>query len=248
MARPGPIAHGDKLSMVDHLDELRNRLISLIAVFTLALMAAFWQNKRVLEIVNAPLPEGKAPTTFGVAEAFSATLTVSAYAALIVVLPLLVYHVYAFTTPALKPTERRLMLPLMLLAPLLFVAGVAFGYFVVLPAALHFLLGFNAEQFNIQVRAREYYSFFGMTLVSIGVLFQIPIAVLVGVRLRLFTPEQLSANRRYAVLVIAVIAMLLPGTDPVTMLIIFVPLLALYEGSIVLARMMQRSPAVPSEP
>jgi len=249
MARKiAPVAHGDQLSMTDHLDELRGRLVSLLIVFAVALGLAFWQNNRILDIVNAPLPKGLVPATFGVAEAFTATLIVSIYAAVIAILPFIIYHVYAFSIPALSPSERRVALPLLLLAPLLFVAGVVFGYYAVLPAAMHFLLSFNADQFNIQVRAREYYSFFGLTLVSIGVLFQIPVAVLIGVRLKLFTPAQLSANRRYAVLVIAVVAMLLPGTDPVTMMIIFLPLLALYEGSIVLARLVDRPPDEPTEP
>jgi sec-independent protein translocase protein TatC len=122
------------------------------------------------------------------------------------------------------------------MVPFLFIGGVAFAYWVVTPAAIDFLLNFNADEFNIQVRAREYYSFFALSLISVGVLFQIPVGILAVTRMGLVSPEQLAANRRYAFLGIAVLAMLLPGTDPVTMVISMVPLLILFEFSLVLAR------------
>ena len=102
--------------------------------------------------------------------------------------------------------------------------------------ALSFLLGFNDTEFNIQIRASEYYGFFVLTLIGVGLLFQIPIGVLAVTRLGIVTPQQLSHNRRYAVLAIAVVAMLLPGTDPVTMLICMLPLYLLFEFSLLLAR------------
>ncbi len=110
------------------------------------------------------------------------------------------------------------------MAPGLFIAGVVFGYFVVLPAATKFLLNFNDNQFNIQIRARDYYSFFTLTLAVMGLIFQLPIAILAVTRLGIVTPEQLSQNRRYAYVILIVVAALLPGTDPVTMLIEAVPL------------------------
>ncbi|MBJ7347056.1 MAG: twin-arginine translocase subunit TatC [Thermoleophilaceae bacterium] len=234
------VSHEDELSLVDHLDELRGRLISVIIVFVVALVVAFWQNAAILKFVNAPLPNGTVPSTFGVSEAFVATLTVASYAALIVTLPVLIYQIYAFVIPALSPDERRVALPLLLMAPVLFVAGVAFGYVLVLPAATHFLLNFNNDQFNVQVRAREYYSFFAITLLSVGLLFQLPIGILIATRIGLVSPQQLRDNRRYALLVIAIIAMLLPGTDPITMLISMVPLLILYEGSVQLVSLLER--------
>lgn len=234
------VTHDDELSVTEHLDELRWRLISTLLVFTVALALAFWQNEWVLDVVNEPLPNDLVPSTFGVSEAFMSTLTVSIYAALVVTFPVLIYHAYAFVLPAFSPDERRAALPLLLMAPALFAAGAAFGYFVVLPAATQFLLGFNDDQFNIQVRAREYYSFFGLTLLSLGVLFQIPIGVLIANRVGLVSQRQLRENRRYALVVIAIIAMLLPGTDPVTMLLSMVPLLLLYEVSILLVRLAER--------
>ena len=125
----------------------------------------------------------------------------------------------------------------MLMAPFLFIAGVVFAYFVVVPAAAEFLLNFNDDQFNIEIRAREYYSFFALTEIAVGLLFQIPIGILAVTRLGIVTPQQIAANRRYAILIIAVLAMLLPGTDPVTMIISMVPLVILFEGSLLFARL-----------
>ena len=128
------------------------------------------------------------------------------------------------------------MLPILLLFPVLFLAGIAFAYFVVMPAAVKFLLNFNDNQFNIQVRARDYYSFFSMTMLAGGLVFQLPLAILAVTRLGIVKVEQLTENRRYAYLVIAVLAAALPGVDPISMLIEMVPLLVLFELSILLAR------------
>jgi sec-independent protein translocase protein TatC len=126
-------------------------------------------------------------------------------------------------------------MPLLMMIPFLFIAGVVFGYYVVLPAALKFLLHFNTDQFRVEIRARDYYGFVTTTLLACGALFQIPVGILAANRLGIVTPRQLRKNRRYAIVVIAVIAMLLPGVDPVTMLIEMVPMIALYELSILLA-------------
>jgi len=230
------VAHEDRLTLVEHLDELRARIIVCLAVFAVALALCFWQNHLLLEIASGPLPGDKKLITFGVTEPFTTTLTVSTYGALILSLPVLLYQVYAYVLPAFSDREKRVILPILLVAPLLFLAGVAFAYFVVMPAAVKFLLGFNNDQFNVQVRARDYYSFFSTTMLAGGIVFQLPVAILAVTRLGIVSVEQLRRNRRYAYLVIAVIAAALPGVDPISMLIEMVPLLLLYELSILLAR------------
>ena len=235
MAKLSPIDHEDRLTLVEHLDELRTRLMIAGGAFVVALALCFWQNERLLKIVNDPLPKGQEPITLGVAEPFTTTLTVSAYSAILIVLPIVLYQLYAFVLPAFSETERRVALPLMLMVPVLFIGGVVFAYYVVVPAALKFLLNFNDDQFNTEIRAREYYSFISMTLMSVGILFQIPVGILAATKLGIVTPTQLRRNRRYAILVIAVLAALLPGVDPITMLIEMVPLVLLYELSILLA-------------
>jgi sec-independent protein translocase protein TatC len=235
--------HDDELSVVEHLDELRTRIIVSASVLVVAVALCFWQNNLLLAIANGPLPNGREPITFGVTEPFFTTVKLSLYAGILLALPVLLYQAYAFILPAFRPSERRVVLPLLMAVPALFIAGAVFAYFVVLPAALQFLLGFNADQFNIEIRGSEYYGFFVLTLISVGILFQIPVGTIAVTRLAIVTPEQLASNRRYAVLVIAVLAMLLPGTDPVTMLISMAPLYALFELSLVLARRFGRPPA-----
>jgi sec-independent protein translocase protein TatC len=232
----------DRLTLVEHLDELRSRIVVSLSAFAVAFTLCFWQNSRLLDIANAPLPGDRTPITFGIAEPFTTTVTITAYAALVISLPVILYQAYAYVLPALTTRERRVVVPFLMGVPVLFVAGVLFGYFVVLPAATKFLLNFNQSQFNIQIRARDYYGFFTLTLGVMGLIFQMPIGILAVTRLGIVTPEQLSQNRRYAILVLAVVAMLLPGTDPVSMLLEFVPLLLLYEASVILARIFGRPP------
>jgi sec-independent protein translocase protein TatC len=242
MARLRPVDFEDRLTLVEHLDELRSRIIISIVAFAVAFGICFWQNDRLLDIANAPLPGDRNPITFGVAEPFTTTVTITAYAALIISMPVILYQAYAYLLPALTTRERRYVVPFLILAPGLFIAGVVFGYFVVLPAATKFLLNFNDTQFNIEVRARDYYSFFTLTLGAMGLIFELPIAILAVTRLGIVTPEQLSKNRRYAYVILAVVAMLLPGTDPISMLLELVPLILLYEGSVLLARAFGRPP------
>ena len=165
--RVKPVSHEDQLSLVEHLDELRSRIIVCIVVFGVALALCFWQNHVLLEIASGPLPsDHKKLITFGISEPFTTSITVAAYGAIILSLPFLLYQLYAYLLPAFSDSERRVVLPIMLMAPILFLAGLAFGYFAVLPAAVKFLLGFNDSQFNVQVRARDYYSFFSTTMAS----------------------------------------------------------------------------------
>jgi sec-independent protein translocase protein TatC len=151
-------------------------------------------------------------------------------------MPILLYEAYAYLLPAFSRQQQRQILPLLLMIPGLFIAGIAFGFFVVLPAATRFLLNFNDHQFNIQVQASQYYGFFAQTLLACGIVFQIPVGILAVTRLGIVRVDQLTANRRYAYLGCAIVAAALPGIDPVSMLLETAPLIALYELSIVLAR------------
>jgi sec-independent protein translocase protein TatC len=234
--RRKPASFDDRMTLVEHLDELRSRIIWAGVVLVFAVAFCFWQNNELLEIANEPLPRDLDPLTFSPTEPFFTTVKLSIYGGILIALPFLLYQVYAFVLPAFSPSERRVVFPMLLAVPFLFIAGTVFAYFVVLPPALSFLLGFNDAEFNIQIRASEYYGFFVLTLIGVGLLFQIPVGVLAVTRLGIVTPEQLAKNRRYAILVIAVVAMLLPGTDPVTMLICMLPLYLLFELSLLLAR------------
>jgi sec-independent protein translocase protein TatC len=231
-----PVSHDDKLSVVDHLDELRSRLIISLLAFVVAWVLTTWQNHLVLEIMNAPLPDGKEPITLGPTEAFTTTLMNAAYFALILAAPVILYELYAFVLPAFSPTERRIAIPLMSMIPVLFIIGVSFGYFIVLPAAVRFLQNFNSDQFNVLLQARDYYKFAVLSLAATGLVFQLPVAILALTRLGIVTPQYLTRNWRYAVVILTVIAVLLPGTDPVSTMIEAVPLYLLYALSIIMAR------------
>ena len=143
----------------------------------------FWQNHLLLQIANEPLPAGIKPFTLGVTEPFMQTLKISIYAGILISLPVLLYQAYAFLLPALKPTERRAVMPFLFLVPLLFIAGVVFSYFIVVPAATKFLLNYNQSEFNIQVRASSYYGFLITTLIALGLVFQVPMGIVAVTRL-----------------------------------------------------------------
>jgi Tat protein translocase TatC len=237
MRRVKPIHHEAQVSLVDHLDELRARIVVSLSVFGVALALCFWQNHLLLELANGPLPAGHTKLlTLGITEPFTTSLTVAAYGAIILSMPILLYEAYAYLLPAFSKQQQRQILPLLLMIPGLFIAGIAFGFFVVLPAATKFLLNFNDHQFNIQVQANQYYGFFAQTLLACGIVFQIPVGILAVTRLGIVRVDQLTSNRRYAYLGCAIVAAALPGIDPVSMLLETAPLIALYELSIVLAR------------
>jgi sec-independent protein translocase protein TatC len=191
----------------------------------------------------APRATGRRPVTLGVGEPFTATFRVVSYAALLLSLPVLLYQAYAFILPAFSPREREVALPLMALVPFLFISGVVFAYFMVLPSAISFLQNFNDDNYDILLQARDYYKFSILVLMAMGVAFQVPIGILAVTRVGIVTPRQLRKHRRYAILVIAILAMLLPGQDPVTMVMLMAPLILLFEGSILLASVLDRRAA-----
>jgi sec-independent protein translocase protein TatC len=232
-----PAEFDDRMTIVEHLDELRSRIIVSLVVLGIAFALCFWQNDLLLDIVNDPLPaDTPTPTTLSPTEPFFVTVEISGYGAFILALPVLLYQLWAFVLPAFSPRERRAVTPFVIAMPFLFIAGIAFAYFVVMPVAVKFLLNFNDAEFNIQVRARDYYGFFGLTELAMGLLFQIPIVMLALTRLDIVSADWFAKNRRYAIFVIAIVAAAAPGGDPVSMLMIMLPLVLLYEVSILVDR------------
>ncbi len=309
----GSIGHEDRLSIVDHLEELRSRLIVSLAVVAVAFGVCFWQNHALLNIVNKPLahetqkqvkagngplgstytvqqsartvatqlqvvvqalerpgsgasaatraslqgvqpklrgaivhlsaaPQGNKPVTLGIGEPFTTTLAVALIFALILSLPVLLYEAYGFLLPAFSPDQRRVAAPLMLAIPFLFVAGVMFGYFVVLPAAVRFFQNFNSGEFNVLVQASQYYHFAAVILLAMGLVFQVPVGILAATRAGIVTTKQLRHNRRYAILACGAVAAFLPG-DAITLLLETVPLYLLFELSVLIARVMDHREA-----
>jgi sec-independent protein translocase protein TatC len=308
-AAVGSIGHEDRLSVVDHLHELRGRLIISLVALAVAFGLCMWQNHALLNIINKPLahqtqkqvkagngplgatytvqqsartvatqlqsvvsalqrpgsgvsaatrsslehvnpqlrgaikhlsaaPEGNKPVTLGIGEPFTTTIGIAFIFALILALPVILYQLYGFLLPAFSPDQKRIATPLMLAIPFLFVAGVLFGYFVVLPAAVRFFQNFNSGQFNVLVQASQYYHFAAVTLLAMGLVFQVPVAILAATRAEIVTTKQLRHNRRYAIAACGAIAAFLPG-DAVTLLLETVPLYLLFEFSVLLARVIE---------
>ncbi len=188
--------------------------------------------------LSAP-PAGDRPVTLGIGEPFTTTATVSLIFALILSLPLVLLQIYGFLMPAFEPEQRRRMLPITFAIPALFITGCAFGYFVVLPAAVHFFQNFNSAQFNVLVQASQYYKFAATTVLAMGLLFQVPVGILAITRAGVITPRQLRRNRRYAIGACALVAAILPG-DAITMLLETVPLYLLFELSVLVATIVER--------
>ncbi|HWD65800.1 MAG TPA: twin-arginine translocase subunit TatC [Solirubrobacteraceae bacterium] len=184
-------------------------------------------------------PQGDRPVTLGIGEPFTTTVTVSLIFALILSLPVLLLQAYGFLMPAFEPEQHRQMRPLIMAIPALFITGVAFGYVVVLPAAVHFFQNFNSAQFNVLVQASQYYKFAATTILAMGLLFQVPVGILAVTRAGMVTPRQLRHHRRYAVGACALVAAVLPG-DAITMLLETVPLYLLFEVGVLVAAIVER--------
>jgi sec-independent protein translocase protein TatC len=299
-----PIGHEDRLSVVDHLDELRTRLIVCVVALGVVFALCFWQNAPLISLLNHSVPLKSAtsqqqhqqvtqgrymtrvandfdqlakspdlsatdralianiganlhgfagalpskavpekPITIGVAEPFTTTMAIAAYFALLFCLPLLIYEVYAFVLHAFSPEERRAAYPAMVMAPILFAAGVVFAYFLVLPPAVSFLQGFNSSNFTSFLQAKPYYEFEILTMLGIGLTFQLPLGLLALDRVGVLNAKTLTRQWRYAIVIIAVVAAALPGADPITTLLEMVPLLFLYGLSIVMLTVADRRTA-----
>jgi sec-independent protein translocase protein TatC len=165
---------------------------------------------------------------------------VSLVVAIGIVLPVLLWQVWAFLAPAVSPHFERVALFFVVLATGLFACGVLFMYYVVLPRALEFLTNYDDELYDIQIRASYYYNFVALLLLGGGLAFLLPIVVLGLVRLRILSSDQLRANRRMAFVVLLIFAALLPTVDPVSLAFEVVPLVILFEASIWLAVLMER--------
>ena len=238
---PRRLQHGEEATLVEHLGELRTRLlISLAAIFLPAIVLFIFLRKRLIELLLEPLPDDKSLITLGVTEPFFTSLKVCFFAGLAIALPIVLYQLWSFLAPALDEAKQRTVAIAATAGAFLFATGVAFAYFVVVPKALYFLTNFNDELFNVQIRASYYFSFVLVALLGMGLVFEMPIFVLTLVRLRIVTAAQLRRNWRMGVVIVFVVAILLPTVDPVSLAFEVVPLLALYFLSVWLATHMEK--------
>jgi len=237
---PRRLRHGEEATLVEHLGELRTRLLICILAIVPAFALAFGFHARLIEWLSAPLPDDKRLVTFGVTEPFFTSVKVSFYAALAVALPVLLYQVWSFLAPAFEEKTQRVVTVFVAIATALFAGGVAFSYYVALPRAVEFLTTYDENLYDIQVRASYYYSFAALVLLAMGMVFELPIWILALVRLRVLTADKLRRNRRIGFVLVVVLAILLPTVDPVSLVFEALPLLVLFEASIWLAVLMER--------
>ena len=237
---PRRLRHGEEATLVEHLDELRRRLFIALGALAVAFAVCFAFHERIVRWLTEPLPDDKQLVTFGVTEPFTTSVKVSLIAAFAVALPVILYQAWSFLAPAIEEHTQRVVSLFVLAGTLLFIAGVAFGYFVVLDQALEFLTSYDEDLYDIQIRASYYYSFVSLALLAMGLMFELPVFVLALVRLGVLTAARLKRNRRIGYFLMLVIAVLLPTVDPVSLALETLPLVILFELSIQLATIMER--------
>jgi sec-independent protein translocase protein TatC len=225
---------------VEHLGELRTRLIISLGALAVAFAVAYAFHGHLLNWLNRPLPDRfQKPATFSPIEPFTTSVWVSLYAALLLALPVIFWQLWAFLAPAFEEHRERSMALLVAFATVLGLGGVAFGYWVILPPAIHFLTNYDSSHYTILIRARDYYRFATFVLLGVATAFEVPVFVLALVRLRILTAAKLRSTWRFGVFVMTVIGVLLPGVDPVSTILSVIPLVGLYVLSIGLATFLE---------
>jgi sec-independent protein translocase protein TatC len=242
MARlPRRLGHAEEATLGEHLEELRGRLFVMLGAIALGTVVAYIFHGHVLDWLNRPLPPNHdRVVTLGVAEPFTITLTVSLYAGFVLALPIVLWQLWLYFAPAFDPTSERKVLGLALFSVVLAAGGVTFGYWVLLPRAIHFLTNYDTEHFQHLIQAKPYYNFVVTVLVGIVIVFQTPLVILGLVYLGVLSSRTLRRQRRMGYLITAAVALALPGPDPVTTFLELLPMWALFEGSIWLAVFFER--------
>ncbi|MFQ5611146.1 MAG: twin-arginine translocase subunit TatC [Anaerolineae bacterium] len=229
-----------QMTLLEHLDELRVRLIRVSIAILVTTLLSFIFSKFLVEILARPLPEGiNSLESIDVTENISVFMRVSLASGIILAMPIILYQIIAFIVPGLTSAERRFLYFTIPPATLLFLLGVAFAYFIMLPTAIPFLIGFL--DIPTQPRPSTYFGFVSRLILWIGLSFELPIIMGLLARLGIITPNFLVRNLRYAIVIIAILAALItPTPDPINMGLAMTPLLLLYLLGIILARVMYR--------
>jgi sec-independent protein translocase protein TatC len=237
---PRRLSHGEEATLVEHLGELRARLIVSLVALGVAFAVIFPFHEHLVEWLKEPLPDDKRLVTLGVTEPFTTSIKISFYAAIAIALPVLLYQLWSFLAPAVDESTQRVVSIFVALATALFAGGLAFGYTVVLPRALTFLTQYDDQLYDVQIRASYYYGFVSLALLGMALVFELPIFILALVRLRVLTADRLRRNRRIGIFLVVLIAALLPTVDPVSLAFEAIPMVILFELSIWLSVLMER--------
>jgi sec-independent protein translocase protein TatC len=235
MARTRRADPDEQLTLVEHLDELRTRLIFTLSALAIGIAVGFWQSSAILAAAKRPAEHAVGHQLkylqTGPLDSFMAAMSVSFYVGILVALPVATYQLYSFIIPAFSREHHRAIKPLAMMMPVLFVLGAAFGWYVVIPPAMDFLLNFNSADFNVQLRAASQVSFVVLTMAAMGLIFEMPAVMYTLAKMRIVTAVRMRRTWRYAVVLLALLAGVLPGADPVSFVAEFVPLLILYGAS-----------------
>jgi sec-independent protein translocase protein TatC len=237
---PRRLQHGEEATLVEHLTELRTRLVVSLAAVAIGFAVAFVFHVQIIEWLKRPLPADKEIVTFGVTEPFFTAVKVSLFTGLAFALPVVLYQVWSFLAPAFAEHAQRVVATFVAIATALLAVGVLFGYYVLLPRALEFLTNFDDNLYTVQIRANYYYSFVSAVLIGMGLVFELPIFILALVRLGVLTSARLRRNRRLGFFLAVLVAVLLPTVDPVSLAFEALPLILLLEASIWLSVFMER--------
>ncbi len=234
----------EKLPFTLHLDELRTRLIRCAIAIFIGFITAYFFKEKIFDILSAPLiavmDQGDSLIFTGIAEAFFTYLKVSLLAGILLATPVILFEFWMFVAPGLYRSEKKLLFPIVIISSFFFIGGALFGYFIVFPFGFQFLLGFASENIRALPSMKEYLSFSAKLLLAFGLVFEMPIVITFLARLGLVTTDSLKRNRKYAVLVIFIVAAILTPPDVITQTMMAIPLMVLYEISILGARVFGR--------
>jgi sec-independent protein translocase protein TatC len=238
---PRRLGHGEEATLVEHLEELRQRLFVCLGALLVGFVVAYVFHQRLIHYLELALPKGhRRLTTLTIGEPFMTSLWLSIYAGFLLALPVVIWQAWAFFLPAFDKSHERLLRVFVLIATVMLVIGVAFGYFIALPKASHFLANYDKSQYQSFIRARDYIGFSAKVLVAMAIVFELPLFVVGLTRIGIVQTRTLRRSRRIGYFVVCCIGVLLPGVDPVTTTIETVPLLVLYEASIWASVLLER--------
>ena len=227
-----------RMTLIEHLGELRARIIKVAIAYFLVAILAFFFIDRIFEFLLAPAPElkGKLFVT-GVTEPLITDIKLALFTALLLTIPIILYQAWAFVAPAVGDMGRAFTYTLITLASSLFLAGVAFGYYVVLPIGLDFLFAYGGNRYSEIISGEKYLPFVTRFLLAFGIVFEFPAATYVGAKMELVDAPLLKNYRKHAIVLNTVLAAALtPGQDPFSMVLMAVPMIVMYEISIIIAR------------
>jgi len=230
----------EKLPFTSHLEELRKRLITSFIAIGVGFVVSFGFKERLFNILVQPLikvmKDGETLIYTGLPEAFFTYLKVSLLTGLIVASPILLYQFWMFVAPGLYQKERRLMVPIVILSSFFFIGGALFGYFVVFPWGFKFFMGFATETIRPLPSMKEYFGFSAKLLLAFGLVFELPLVLTFMAKLGIVSVDFLKKNRKYALLLFFAGAAILTPPDVITQVLMALPLMVLYEISIIGAK------------